>query len=440
MISITHSHEWEMKNLSSHYSPLQNQLLLPNPQTPESRQEEEKERKEQDDVEHHYNEVEEDIKARCEWDFNLATVVSSTSCSSSSSSLGGAISDTLGVIEFDPCDRLLATGGISRKIRMYRTVSLLPQEGLCSPHEQAATAVLDHANACDFYICTPAKLSSLRWKPGSGGGVLGSADYDGVVTEYDLERRLPVFERDEHGGRRVWSMDYSPSDPVLGASGSDDGTMQVWDPRCEGGECLGMVRPGAGRSPVCCVEFNPFGGGLIAAGCADRRVYGYDVRRMGHPVLVLDGHQKAVTYVRFLDRHTMVTSGVDGCLKTWHTADQRLIRTYTGHVNARRFVGLSVWRGGGLLSCGSEDNQVVVYDKRWGAPIWVRRFEPPSSAGAPPPDPAESSGRWECGEPTGTGFVSSVCWRQMGEDQCTLVAGGSDGGLQVFSGRRRRSR
>lgn len=422
-----------MKNLSSHRSPLQNQRQLPNPRTPGSRQEEEKERKEQDDVENHLHEVEDDSEARCEWDFNLATVVSS---SSSSSSIGGAASDTLGVIEFDPCDRLLATGGISRKIRIYRTASLLPHEGLSSSHEQVATAVLDHANACDFYICTPAKLSSLRWKPGSGGGVLGSADYDGVVMEYDLERRLPVFERDEHGGRRVWSMDYSPSAPVVGASGSDDGTMQVWDPRCEGGECLGVVQPSAGRSPVCCVEFNPFGGCLVAAGCADRRVYGYDVRRMGDPVLVLDGHQRSVTYIRFLDRHTMVTAGIDGCLKTWHTADHRLIRTYTGHVNARRFVGLSVWRGGGLLSCGSEDNQVVVYDKRWGSPIWVKRFEP-SSAGAPAPGRAEYSG-WECCEPTGAGFVSSVCWRQMGEDQCTLVAGGSDGVLQVFSGSRRR--
>ncbi|XP_027103814.1 WD repeat-containing protein RUP2 [Coffea arabica] len=422
-----------MKNLSSHRSPLQNQRQLPNPRTPGSRQEEEKERKEQDDVENHLHEVEDDSEARCEWDFNLATVVSS---SSSSSSIGGAASDTLGVIEFDPCDRLLATGGISRKIRIYRTASLLPHEGLSSSHEQVATAVLDHANACDFYICTPAKLSSLRWKPGSGGGVLGSADYDGVVMEYDLERRLPVFERDEHGGRRVWSMDYSPCAPVVGASGSDDGTMQVWDPRCEGGECLGVVQPSAGRSPVCCVEFNPFGGCLVAAGCADRRVYGYDVRRMGDPVLVLDGHQRSVTYIRFLDRHTMVTAGIDGCLKTWHTADHRLIRTYTGHVNARRFVGLSVWRGGGLLSCGSEDNQVVVYDKRWGSPIWVKRFEP-SSAGAPAPGRAEYSG-WECCEPTGAGFVSSVCWRQMGEDQCTLVAGGSDGVLQVFSGSRRR--
>ncbi|THU44293.1 hypothetical protein C4D60_Mb02t05890 [Musa balbisiana] len=53
-----------------------------------------------------------------------------------------------------------------------------------------------HSTACDFYICTPVKLGSLRWLPASGGRVLGSGDYDGVVTEYDVQRRVAVFERD----------------------------------------------------------------------------------------------------------------------------------------------------------------------------------------------------------------------------------------------------
>ncbi|KAM7504741.1 hypothetical protein LguiB_003645 [Lonicera macranthoides] len=346
-------------------------------------------------------EEEEDQRPRLEWDFSLSAVVSS-------STAAGTFSDTLGVIEFDPSGTFLATGGISRKIRIYKFNSLLP-------NGSSSSNLLDHGSACDYYICTPAKLSSLRWKPGSSGGVIGSGDYDGVVMEYDLERRIPVFERDEHGGRRVWSMDYSHWDPVMGASGSDDGTMQMWDPRCDGGRCVATVQPTAARNPVCCVEFNPFGGALIAVGCADRKAYGYDVRRMNEPVMVLDGHQKTVTYVRFLDHHTVVTSGTDGCLKMWDTEDQRLLRTYKGHANRRRFTGLSVWRNGGLFGCGSEDNQVFVYDKRWGEPVWVRGFEP-------------------VGE---QGFVSSVCWSQVGEDdECTLVAGGSDGMLQVFSGKR----
>ncbi|XP_010255450.1 PREDICTED: WD repeat-containing protein RUP2 [Nelumbo nucifera] len=350
-------------------------------------------------------------KARCEWDFNLVTVVSSSTV--------GAVSDTLGVIEFDPSDYLLATGGIARKIRVYSLGSLLPHE-TCQGAEDDTT-YLDHTSACDYYIYTPAKLSSLRWKPDTGSRVLGSGDYDGVVTEYDLEHQVPIFERDEHGGRRVWSVDYSHWSPALGASASDDGTAQIWDTRCGGGTCVASAQPSASRSSVCCVEFDPYGGSMIAVGCADRRAYAYDARKMSAPLLVFHGHRKTVTYVRFVKDGMIATAGTDGCLKLWDMGDARSIRTYEGHVNRRSFVGLSVWRNGGLLGCGSESNQVFVYDKRWRDPIWVCGFQPNSR---PEYD---------------NGFVSSVCWRQVGVDQSMLVAGGPDGVLQVFVGKRKSS-
>ncbi|KAL3834446.1 hypothetical protein ACJIZ3_009182 [Penstemon smallii] len=359
----------------------------------------------------HDNDPEE--KPRPEWDFSLSTVISSPN----------SATDAIGVIEFDQSENLLATGGIARRIRIYSV-----QKSLTSPENgggggaagENRVTFLDHAAACEYYICTPAKLSSLKWKPGSGSRVIGSGDYDGVVMEYDLEKQVPIFERDEHGGRRVCSMDYSNSDPVLGASGSDDGTLQMWDPRCEGGDSIASIQPNrVVSSPVCCVEFNPFGQPIIAVGCADKKIYGYDVRRMVDPVFIFEGHQKSVTYTRFLDSQTMVSSSVDGCLMMWNTEDQSLIRTYRGHVNNRRFVGLSVWRKGGLLSCGSENNRVFVYDKRWGDPIWVRGFE--------------HVGQTRCDR----GFVSGVCWRQMEEERCTLVAGSSDGVLQVFEGQRK---
>ena len=87
--------------------------------------------------------------------------------------------------------------------------SLLPQDNIQFQGVQNI-ASLDHVNACNYYVCTPAKLSSLRWKPESGGRLLGSGDYDGVVMEYDLEKKQPIFERDEHDRKRVWSVDYSP--------------------------------------------------------------------------------------------------------------------------------------------------------------------------------------------------------------------------------------
>ncbi|CAN1158838.1 WD repeat-containing protein RUP2 [Linum perenne] len=350
-------------------------------------------------------ELPEEERARCEWDFTLRTTVSTAAVASSS--------DALGVIESDPSGRLIATGGIARKIRLYPLHSLLPPPS-------AAPLQLEHAAACSSCICTPAKLSSLRYRPDAGGVVIGCGDYDGVVTEYDLEHGgTPIFERDEHGGRRVWSVDYGRAGgAVIGASGSDDGTTHVWDPRCEGGECVAVLRPSGSGSAVCCVEFNRPRGTTLTVGCADKRVYVYDCRMLAHPFLTLDGHAKTVTYVKYLDETTLVSASIDGTLKLWDLVNHSVepVRTYRGHSNGRNFVGLSVWNAGGLLGCGSESNQAFVYDRRWGEPIWVHGFKPVG-----PND----------------GFVSSVCWKQDNDGgQCTFVAGGSDGTLRVFEGKK----
>ncbi|KAJ8465974.1 hypothetical protein OPV22_028526 [Ensete ventricosum] len=70
-----------------------------------------------------------------------------------------------------------------------------------------------------------------------------------MVTEYDVGRRVTVFERDEHAGRHVRSVDYSP-DGELGVSGSDDGVAQLWDTRCGGRGCVGVARAGAAEEPI----------------------------------------------------------------------------------------------------------------------------------------------------------------------------------------------
>lgn len=179
-----------------------------------------------------------------------------------------------------------------------------------------------------------------------------------------------------------------------------------------------------GRSPVCCVEFNPAGGALVAVGCADRRAYGYDIRKLVDPIVVLDGHGRTVTHVRFLDAHRVVSAGTDGCLKLWNINESRVIRTFKGHVNNRSFVGLPVWRNGGLLGCGSENNKVFVYDSGWGEPIWMQRFEPGTGLGRDHGSSAACAGGkrgmkgahfWQ-GDPMG---ICSFFWAKESQFYCS---------------------
>jgi E3 ubiquitin-protein ligase RFWD2 len=351
-----------------------------------------------------------------EWEFRLTASVPSPA-------LAGA-SDAVGSMDFDPTGRLLATGGIARKIRMYSVASLLRLE--TTTEEDSASGSASSAPAgC---ICVPAKLSSVRWRPlagPGGGGVVGCGDYDGVVTEYDVERGLAAWERDEHSGRRVWSLDYAPA-AAMAASGSDDGTAHVWDPRAPS---AGWATARAGGA-VLCVEFDPSGGPRLAVGAADRSAAVYDVRALGRgPVARMQGHGRAVTYVRWAAESAgVVTSAADGTHRLWALREEgattREVRSYSGHASARSFVGMGVWRNAGLIASGSECNQVFVYDLRWARPIWVHPFPVPANADA-------------------AGFVSAVAWRQAtcdhhDDDAGALVAGGSDGALMMFTCQQRR--
>lgn len=332
-----------------------------------------------------------------EWDFRLAATVPSPA-------LPGA-SDAIGSVDFDPTGRLLATGGIARKIRIYNAADDLQRSS--SPA------------AC---ICVPAKLSSVRWRPDSGVAYVGCGDYDGVVTEYDVERGVAAWERDEHAGRRVWAIDYAAG-AAMAASGSDDRTAHVWDPRAPAG-AAGWATARAGGA-VLCVEFDPAGGPQLAVGSADRRALVYDVRALGRgAVASMDGHGRAVTYVRWAERR-VVTSAADGTHRLWEWGPHgqqpegpaREVRSYSGHVSGRSFVGMGVWRGAGLVASGSESNHVFVYDLRWAKPVWVQPF-------------ADADG--------GGSFASAVAWRQGDDGGGALVAGGSDGVLMMFTCQRRK--
>lgn len=53
-----------------------------------------------------------------------------------------------------------------------------------------------------------------------------SSDYEGVITLWDTHSLQPVTEYEAHN-KRVWSVDFCPSNAQLLASGSDDGRVKV---------------------------------------------------------------------------------------------------------------------------------------------------------------------------------------------------------------------
>ena len=68
---------------------------------------------------------------------------------------------------------------------------------------------------------------------------------------------------------------------------------------------------------VCCVQFSPHSAYLLSFGCADNKIYCYDLRQTGVPWCTLTGHGKTVSYVKFLDSESLVSASTDNTLRLW---------------------------------------------------------------------------------------------------------------------------
>ncbi|XP_002509925.2 protein SPA1-RELATED 2 isoform X1 [Ricinus communis] len=305
-------------------------------------------------------------------------------------------------LSFDRDMDYFATAGVSKKIKIFEFNSLL------NDSVDIHYPVIEMSNK--------SKLSCICWNTYIKN-YLASTDYDGVVKLWDANTGQGVYQYNEHE-RRAWSVDFSQVYPTKLASGGDDCTVKLWSINEK--NSLGTIRNIAN---VCCVQFSCHSTHLLAFGSADYRTYCYDLRNVRTPWCVLAGHDKAVSYVKFLDRGTLVTASTDNSLKLWDLnkasssglSNNACTLTLSGHTNEKNFVGLSV--ADGYIACGSETNEVYAYHRSLPVPITSHKF------GSIDP----ISGK-ETDDDNGQ-FVSSVSWRGKSD---MLIAANSTGCIKVL--------
>lgn len=101
------------------------------------------------------------------------------------------------------------------------------------------------------------------------------------------------------------------------------------------------------KANVCCVQFPSDSGNSLAFGSADHKIYYYDLRSLKMPLFTLNGHNKTVSYIKFIDSMNLVSASTDNTLKLWDLSlcTSRVIDTpiqsFTGHLNLKVIFSLS---------------------------------------------------------------------------------------------------
>ncbi|GAA0150260.1 hypothetical protein LIER_09239 [Lithospermum erythrorhizon] len=305
-------------------------------------------------------------------------------------------------LSFDRDEDYLAAGGVSKKIKIFEFQALLDD------------SVDIHYPVIE--IPNRSKLSCLCWNSYIRN-YLASTDYDGLVKTWDASTGQAFTQFAEHT-ERAWSVDFSRIDPTKLVSGSDDCLVKLWSLNERNSLCT--IKNNAN---VCCVQFSADSAHSLVFSSADYKTYCYDLRNTSSPWCILAGHDKAVSYAKFLDSETVITASTDNTLKIWdlnRTTSSGLqtnacALTLRGHTNEKNFVGLSI--ADGYIVCGSETNEVYAYYKSLPMPITSYKF------GSIDPITAK-----ETDDDNGQ-FVSSVCWRRKSD---MVVAANSSGCIKLL--------
>eukprot|EP01025_Chloroclados_australasicus_P021758 TRINITY_DN22751_c2_g1_i1.p1 TRINITY_DN22751_c2_g1~~TRINITY_DN22751_c2_g1_i1.p1 ORF type:complete len:832 (-),score=44.30 TRINITY_DN22751_c2_g1_i1:691-3186(-) len=298
-------------------------------------------------------------------------------------------------IGFDCCDEYFAVASTDKTVKIYN-------------YEAFDNDSIQQHYPMDE-IESRSKVSCVCWSPYLQTH-MALSDHDGVISLWDVLRHQVIQLFEQHT-KRVWQVDFCSSQPTMLASASNDGIVHIWN--MYKSESVQSVKVSA---QVCSVQFHPINCNIIAVGCTNNKAYQYDLRRLGcGPVTTVNGHERTVSYVRYVDSNKLVTSSTDSTAKLWDISESnkpRILQTYSDHVNVRNFVGCATTKQG-LIAMGSEDSSVYVYSTAFPSRLASYQVQYKDVKLPQKQSP----------------FISCVAWNQT---KNTLMVGSSVGALHLM--------
>ncbi|KAM3448554.1 hypothetical protein MY3296_007666 [Beauveria thailandica] len=224
--------------------------------------------------------------------------------------------------------------------------------------------------------CVPIKFKHVDLLTARVALQVAELEQQSAVMELQLQGAEPVTKRPDPAfwipsSQPKWQLESHTASvncvafhPVFStlASGSDDCNIKIWD--WELGELERTIK--AHTQPVRDLDFGgPQGAVLLASCSSDLAVKLWDPKDSYSNIRTLNGHEHAVTSVRFLpccepSKHLVVSAGADRTIRVWDVITGYCVKTLQGHGDWVRSVCSS--EDGRFLLSSSSDRTARLWD------------------------------------------------------------------------------
>ncbi|EON99457.1 putative wd repeat-containing protein [Phaeoacremonium minimum UCRPA7] len=232
---------------------------------------------------------------------------------------------------------------MDRSIMLWRTYGDCENYGILTGHKGA---ILD-----------------LQWSRDSE--IVFSASADMHLASWDLTSGQRIRRYIGHE-EVINSLDISKRGEELLISGSDDGTIGIWDPRTK--NAADYIET---QFPITAVAISEAGNEIYSGGI-DNDIKVWDVRKKGVVYSML-GHQDTITTLRVSpDSQSLLSYAMDSTARTWDirpfAPTERHIRTFDGAPMGleKNLIGASWDSDGKKVAVGAGDGTVVIWSNDTG--------------------------------------------------------------------------